>query len=276
MNEKFATPEFPLRVSKLPMLIKCPMRIALDILTPVQDESGENRSPASDTGTAAHYGINILHTMGVNADEAVREMKTAKSLLFPNANEEEAETFVRAYARDPRNANTCIQDCEKTIFFEIDPHPLDKTKQPIFIQGTIDQIRKTDAGYEVWDYKTGKDEGIVILYEHFLQLAGYTVGLQKTLGYPVVGSGIIRARGYGKRGALEPEQQPGGVFFHSCLTNELAWLYLYRVRLVVAMIRRGYPLFGPGLHCVHCPYEGPSVCPTIAKERGLYNVERND
>lgn len=252
----FGTANYPLRVSSLPMVLKCPARVAMQMIEAPERSS----SPAADTGSMAHFAISLYHT-GKGADDAVKEMKAAKSLHFPLADEDEAEKFFRSYARDPRNAPEAVENAELQIRFSLPPHPLDPTGEPIWFQGTTDQVRRaSEETVEVWDYKTGKDEGVVLLHEHLLQLAGYSRGVENTLGQRVVDSGIIRARGYHRRGVDPPEAQPHGVFFHSCLDSVQIDTLLFRVRAIVAGVRRGEPLFGPGPYCNHCPYEGTSVC----------------
>ena len=263
---EIGTQGFPLRVSSLPMLVKCPARIAIQMIENPERTSG----PAADTGTAAHFAISSYHK-GMIPDAAIAAMRSSVS-AFPLADLDEAEEFARRYFRDPRNSQEAVdpEKCEVQIAFRLPPHPTDPTGKEIFFQGTSDQVRTASNGIaEVWDYKTGKDEGSVLVAEHLFQLAGYSRGAQETLGVTIGDSGIIRARGYFRRDRATPESEPPGVFFHSCLDHQQIEALLWRVRATVAAIRRGEAWFGPSAACNHCPYEGTSVCVPRAISLGL-------
>lgn len=256
LPSEFGTESHPLRVSSFPMLIRCPARIALSMLEPEERRS----SPAADTGTASHHAISLYHK-GLTPDAAIADMRTVASEKFPKADLDEAEKFVRNYTTDPRNPQGPETITEQFLNFTIPPHHQDPTGKAIHVQGTTDQIREAANGMlEVWDYKTGKDDGVTILHDHMLQLAGYSRGVTLVTGRPVVDSGIIRGRGYQRKDRAKPETAPGGVFFHSCFSDLHIDVLLYRIRAVVAGIRRGEALYGPGAYCNHCPHEGVSVC----------------
>lgn len=224
----------------------------------LMDDHPRSSSPAADTGSAAHHVVNLYHK-GVRVDDAIADMRSSVS-LFPLADLDEAEELFRLYTRDPRNTpEACIQT-ETQIEFTLDPHPCDETEEQIYFKGTTDQIRGTKDSLEVWDYKTGKGEGLEILNEHMLQLAGYSKGVETLLKIPVHDSGIIRARGYNRRDGAKPEEAPTKVFYHSCMTREQRDVLLLRVAHIVAGIRSGLPLFGPGPYCYHCPYGGITQC----------------
>lgn len=263
---EFGAENHPIRVSSLPMLVKCPARIAMQMAESPDRTSG----PAADTGTAAHYAIAEYHK-GKTPDAAIASMRSSVS-LFPLADLDESQSFVERYFRDPRNTQEAVEpnNCEVPISFRLPPHPNDPTGKEIFFQGTSDQVRYASNGIaEVWDYKTGKDEGSVLVAEHLFQLAGYSRGTRDTLGLTIGDSGIIRARGYFRRDRAKPESEPPGVFFHSCLDHQQIEALLFRVRATVAAIRNGEAWFGPSAACNYCPYEGTSVCVPRAISLGL-------
>lgn len=188
---------------------------------------------------------------------------------FPQADFEQAEKYLAAYTADPRNAPEEVLAVEVKVQCSLPPHPYDPTGKPVYLSGTLDQIRK---GPSVWDYKTGEYQGPEML-SHFLpQLAGYALAGASI--YPGLSAGgIIRGRGYHRRrikgqAPIDPADAPPGIFFEAGMNQETCEVILAYVRFVVAGIRRGEVLLGPGDYCVRqCPFGGVGSCEPLA--RGL-------
>jgi ATP-dependent exoDNAse (exonuclease V) beta subunit len=136
------------------------------------DDFERTSNSAADTGTAAHLAVKLWHEKH-GEDAALQQMQDRIS-EFPQADIKEATKFATAYFRDPRNSPEVCVGVEVQVTYSLPPHPLDKTGKRVYISGTADQIRLTNAGYEIWDYKTGdKETGWVMLHEFAPQLAGY-------------------------------------------------------------------------------------------------------
>lgn len=249
-------------------MVACPGRFALTYLEDIGSESG----PAADTGTAAHLGVKLWHE-GEDF-ERIREVVRSSTGEFPKADLDEAEKFIRNYTKDPRNYPDSCVAVEMKLDFTLPPHPYDPTGKPIYCSGTADQVRKSNVGFQVWDYKTGVAQGSDMLNWFMPQLAAYTYGLRETFhDKPYIG-GIIRARGYTIRGKNKAENSPDGVFFDA-VPNEpdVCLSLLTGVRLAVALIRRGEPFFASGEVCKHCPFQSMGTCQSIGRRYGLVVLE---
>lgn len=259
---KFATANHPIRVSSLPSLIRCPAQMSLIHLDVIERTSGK----AADTGSAAHFAIAAYHK-GAGVDDSLKAMIEATP-EFPLADFKEATKFVHHYTKDPRNRQDICVEAEFRVEFQIPCHPTDPTGEPIHLTGTCDQVRYADSGYEVWDYKTGGDTGFEMLSHFVPQLAGYTTGV--SFKYPNVRvGGIIRGMGYRSRGVDKGEPSPDGVFFKANMSLDDCAIILNRVRAIVAGIRRGEALYGPGVACEWCPYGSIGTCIPVGKAQGL-------
>lgn len=214
-----------------------------------QDTGGK----AADTGSAVHKAIATWHGNGFNVTEALAAMREGVQ-QYPLADLGDAELHFRPYCRDPRNAVPLAigTTAERKVTLSLPPHENDPTRQPIVVQGTLDQLRQDGA---VWDVKTGKSHGgWDMLHDYALQLAAYAVASGTRPG------GIIRTYGYRVRGAADAESQPDGVFFESPWSLEECVMMLDAVRIVVAHIRAGEVWAGPGTHCGWCPARGLENC----------------
>ena len=260
--KSYGTPEVPIRCAAIPTLIRCPARVILEVLEMTPRTSGK----AADTGTAAHYAVSQFH-MGATAKEAVAAMKLAAA-DFPFADIEEAQSLFTAYSEDTRN-QVPVAYVEKKVYLTLDPHPWDSTGTPIHVEGTTDQVRLESGVYRVWDYKTGSPGGWEMLHDYAYQLAAYTLATRQTLGIDAHPGGIIRGRGYFNRGTRRPETSPDGVFFPCPMSVDQCIMMMERLKLVVAGIRAGAPMYGPGDHCRYCPHGGLGQCLELGHRRGL-------
>lgn len=260
----FASPKYPLHCSSLPYLLRCPARLAMIHALQMESEGGE----AAHTGTGTHLGAHLWHE-GKTLAQALKEVKSALPRDFPKADYKIIEKYLKAYTSDPRNAPEAVIQSEWKMTFSIPAHPLDPTKKVISLVGTCDQIRRTPRGYEIWDIKTGSDDGYTMLHEFTTQLCAYARGAQSGLDMPVYVGGIIRVRGYFNRERIKPENEPRGVFFNSPMDQDTCDLHLNRIRYIVAGIRRGEALFGAGKLCDNCPHGGVGMCGAEGRRLGL-------
>lgn len=260
---QFGSEAYPLRVSSLPYLLRCPGRVLMIALAETQRSS----NAAADTGTAAHLGIAEYHR-GKDTEAALATMRDRLG-EFPLADAEQAEKYLRAYTRDPRNTRDAVTDVEVPVAFTLPPHPADPTGAQIYLTGTLDQVRPCGSSVlEVWDYKTGQDDGWTMLHEFAVQLSGYSLGGRRHFHQHVVPGGIIRARGYFARGKSK-EASPPGVFYEAGLSEDAIEVLMNKVRLCVANLRRGYLDITPGAYCAHCPHGGLGDCVNLGRGFGL-------
>ena len=256
----FASEQFPLRASALQTLAKCPYQMVLKFLEQTPDESGA----AADTGSSVHVAAEVFHRTGDFA-RAVAEMRRIAPQKFPRADIDAAEKLASAYCRDPRNARATIETIECPIRFSIDPHPTDPTGKPIWIMGTLDQIRAERGGSYLWDLKTGKYyDGLEQLYEATLQLSAYCVGATAKFGRNILPGGVIKPAHYLKRG-VDPTAEPPGIFWHASFTLADCYTLVDGLRHVIAGIRRGEVPITPGSHCTFCPTGGLDACIPILR-----------
>jgi hypothetical protein len=249
-------------MSGLPALVKCGWREILLSRATVSDESGA----AADTGSAGHAGVAAWHTNGKDRDAAEKVLRESIA-KYPLANLDDAARFFRAYTEDPRNQTAEVVCVEKKVEIAIAPAPQDPTQEMIYIQGTLDQIRRAWGRLYVWDLKFSSRSVLSILHDYTFQLAGYTVAAAREFG-AVEPGGFINPKAYFKRGAAAPSTgETDGVFI------EIAWTFadcdrlLDSVRNRVAEIRGGYVALGPGDHCNYCPARGIDQClPLLMKE----------
>lgn len=267
--ENYGTPDYPVRCSSVPYLLRCPARIIMLHLA----QPDRTSNVYSDTGTAAHLAISHWHK-GSEVDAALREMRSSVA-NFPHADLERAEVLASAYFKDSRNSKEAVVESEWLMTFELPPHPMDPTKRPITLQGTLDQLRRENALY-VWDYKTGADDGATMLHDFAPQLAAYAYGAALAFNEPVYVGGIIRGRGYidGRTKKPKADPEPDGVFFRAGMTPDDCAMLLYRLRWEVAGMRSGFALLGPGGLCNTCPHGGAvSACAPLGRGMGLKLAE---
>ena len=188
---------------------------------------------AADTGTAMHLAASHWHKHGKEEEAALAAMRQARD-QFPMADLSEAERIFRAYAQDQTNQDAQIVACEALLQGEIGG---------VVFEGTVDQIRETSEGWEIWDIKTSKFPGHRIRDEHTYQLCAYAVLASKRFARPVKPGGIIMARGY---------PNPDKVFYRYSVTVEQAELMMRQVVTRVLDVRKGNVPPIPGDHCGYC------------------------
>lgn len=241
------------------------MRASLDYIEPLLEDEG---GAAAQTGSLTHKGVEAFHsTKGIQSAKVEAAMEAMRRFLpeFPLAEFDEAKLFLQPYCADPRNQTAEIMAIERRIDFQLQPHGIDSTGQPIYIQGTLDQIRKEDGRTLICDLKTGMPSGYQMVHDYAYQIAGYTVGARQN-GFPNAEPGyLIRARRYRERTATLPS--PDGVYWHMPFTFADCEMLLDAVRLNVALIRMGIVNFGTGPHCCYCVHGGLSGCLLKGKEK---------
>lgn len=257
--QNFASESYPLRCSALPLLVTCPLRASLMFSRMLTDESGK----AADTGSAVHKAIEVWHTNGQDARDALKSMEAAIA-DYPLADLHDAALHFRPYIADPRNIEAEIVVVEKKITFALSPAETDETGKMIYVTGTLDQIRREHGRCYLYDVKTGqKYDGWTMMHTHALQIAAYCVGATQCLGYDVLPGAIIATRGYRKRGVQEVD--PPGVFYQFAWGLPECHRLLDSVRHTVADIRSGRISIGPGEHCSFCPARGLDTCLPLAR-----------
>lgn len=260
---EFGSAARPLRASALSWLVKCPVQSVMQMLEPEDDAGG----PAAQTGNVVHAAVAAFHLepdTGKKVAAAVAELQRAAA-EFPQADPAEARLYLEPYLCDPRNQTARIVAVERPVSLTLDPHPLDPTGQPIVIRGKLDQIREEDGKLLVDDLKTGARTGWEMVHDYAYQQAAYALA-SRASGFPTAEPGrIIRVYGYRTRGARLPS--PDGVFFSLPFDVAGARTLLDRVRLAVALVRRGEVDFGAGSHCTYCPLKGLDSCIPAATRR---------
>jgi hypothetical protein len=267
----FATAEKPLRPSGLTWLVSCPVKVVLDMYATEEDTGG----PAAQTGSLVHAGVEAFHLEPDQAKKvaaAVAAMQRSAA-EFPLADPTEARLYFEPYALDPRNVVAeFARDAdgriaiERKVSLSLPPHPTDSTGRPVYIRGTLDQIRVENGRQIVCDYKSGtKLSGWDMLHSYAFQQAAYVLAARAS-GFPNAEPGyIIRGYGYRVRGAKLPAAD--GVFWWLPFDVAGCELLMDRVRLQVALIRNGELDFGPGTWCGYCPQKGLDTCIPAAQKR---------
>lgn len=262
-HQLLASKDHPIRCSKLDALVKCAMRVRM-LQSDEDDEGGE----AAQTGSLIHEGIAAFHKTAAELNikkKAAWDAIAAHAVKFPLASEADVRLSITPYMDDPRNYNADFYilngepAVEIKMQFQLPPHPLDETQQPIYVEGTADQVRMDRGRPVVCDVKTGKKTGWEMIHLHAVQLSAYTHGCRVSLGINECEIGpIIRTMGYRTRTAIG--QSPDGVFWEPPYDYERGLLLLENVRLHVALYRNGYIEFGPGPHCTYCEHGGLGGC----------------
>lgn len=273
MLAKFASKEFPLRISSLPKLFLCPMSLTLEHLEQYQSESGE----AADTGTGAGRGIELLHR-GLEVEAALAQVMREAADDFPRADRKKVQLVVSEYAKDPRHwplqeggvSRVLISSLEREYEEFIDPGV--EGELPIFLTGHTDQIRlpswyegdPEDAPYyEVWDVKCSRFSGWELVHNYAWQLTGYSLVATTAYGKECRPGGIIRASAYGvtPRGKSEPTPaHEAKVFWHVNWTLEHCLKMRKMLVDAILRIRRGEVHANPGWLCGFCCASGISDC----------------
>ena len=252
-----ANPDKPIRCSYLRWIASCTVRAALDFTEETPDEGGA----AAQIGSLTHKGVEAFHlTTGPQAKRFAAAMEAMRRFLpdYPLADFDEARLNLTPYCADPRNQAAEIIAIEREIRFQLTPHPIDATKQLIYVKGTLDQLRRENGKLLVCDLKTGQPSGYQMVHDYAYQMAGYVIGARQN-GFPEAEPGyIIRTRAYRERSAILPS--PAGVYWHLPFTAEKCEWLLDAVRLNVALIRMGLVNYGTGPHCTYCTHKGLEGC----------------
>jgi RecB family exonuclease len=260
------TEEFFLRPSQLGLLVRCPLRRVLEYLLAEDDEGGR---PAQ-TGSLTHAAVAAFHQhQDKKLDrrvQAAMEALAANAALFPLADPDDARIFTKHYVADPRNREARLAAIERRVDLKLPPHPLDPTRKPIWVKGTLDQIRvHKDGTHHLYDLKTGAPSGAVMLGDYAYQCAAYCLAARAS-GFPNCETGyLIRAAAYRQQNARLPS--PEGVFWKVPFDHRRAVMLMDSVRLTVALIRSGEVMVGPGVHCSYCPLGGLDGCLPVAESR---------
>lgn len=231
---RFGTRDWPLRPSKLPDLIKCPMNV---LLTTFGGDDDGNQG--AQTGSVVHRAVETFHNPAGGRVAALTAMESAFA-DFPEADRDKARRWVAAYLADPTNKAADVIACEA---------PVELDYKGVYIKGTLDQIRRNrdDGLLLVWDLKTGsylQPEDAVAEYQ--FQQAAYVLGARQTLALDVHPGGIIYAAGYDK--ARGRRFLPMGVTVKQCE------LLMDEVVETVQRVRAGGRPFRPTSGaCKWCP-----------------------
>lgn len=289
-----SSPDNPLRCSKLGEIAKCTMRLYL--LSQLPDFVDEEGGEAAQTGSLTHEGVAAFHkTQNKSLEERKRaawEAINAARKKFPLADENETRLFITPYMDDARNINANCIAVEEEIHFTLSPHEIDESQLPIYVKGTLDQLRLINGQAYVYDLKTGKRSGWEMIHDYAIQMAAYTYGVRE-IGHgkgQIIIDGkkatpdisitnhpsfpnikthwnlwqnakpgkIIRNHGYRTR--TKTGTSPDGVFWELPFTIKELSDMLDGVRLAVALYRNGFVNYGPGGWCSWCEFGGLTGC----------------
>lgn len=259
---EFASEQHPLHCSQLSKVLGCPLSQVLAMMSN-DDESG----PAADTGSAVHLAAHTWHAQAAQDLRVAIGVMRAQQALYPLADLDKAEEFFRHYANDRRNVEAKVIQSETQVSFTISPCKTDPTQTPIYIVGTLDQVREINGQLALLDIKTGRMyEGADMLSHHAMQLAAYQIGATKLLGRPVRRAFILRVQDYVKK-------VPGPVLWEAPWNLSDCESILDGLRHVVASIRSGRIYAAPGGECRWCPQMSVANClPRLVEIGGLKNV----
>ena len=236
------TEEYPLRASRLPGLLRCPMSAVADFLSELSESK-----PAADTGSAVHMAARAFHGPA-KRDVAVSLEVMRQSLpKYPLADLGAAEQQFRFYAQDPRNKEAQIVLLEDESLLDIGGG--------VFVQGTLDQVRKVRGGLVLSDIKTGSSlEGPDMLTYYCAQLCCYQVMATEVLSEPVARAQIIRTKDYLQR-------RQGPVFWEAPWALCDAKVILAEVAEIVRAVREGVIRITPTVEgCKWCSLGSVGNC----------------
>lgn len=250
----------PIHASALPNIIKCNWSAALMFLFADEYESSE----AADTGSATHVAVAEWHR-SKEVKAAIEAMRD-NSAKYPKANLTEAANMFLLYQADPRNKEAEIAShngkllIEQRITITIAPAQDDPSpEKEIVIVGTLDQVRVgVDGRPSVWDLKTSKWAGNVLMNMYFYQLGAYALGASSLMNKPVKLGGLITPRHYTQE--KTPEKSPIGIFWNYPNRFHDLEHVLNGIRHSVAQIRSGMVWPSPSDQCKYCPGRGTEEC----------------
>jgi len=193
-----------------------------------------------------------------NLADALKAMKEHLP-EYPAADLGAAEQQFRHYASDPRNQHAKVLLCEAKVSFALAPPEGDTS--PVYIRGTLDQVREENGYLVLCDIKTGGSmEGAEMLDSYAAQLAAYQLGAWQVLGRKVSRACVIRTKDYLKTDR-QKRPKPGAVFWYASWSVEDAQRLMDEVRRVVGDIRKGVLRATPSAeNCRWCPGGGVANC----------------
>jgi hypothetical protein len=270
-----ATPEYPLRASALPKINECPASVFLQMSFWLPGDDDEGGGEAAQTGNLVHSAAAVYHR--VPGDPLPQRTEAGLDALheatkkFPAGDVRRAEKIFQAYAADPENSEATVVRVEQKVTFSIPCAPWDVTKQPVYIRGTLDQLRiDADGVPRVDDIKTGrKFYGEVALDHYMTQQAAYVLGAQavwgKDFAQTIQPGALICTDGY-----FRPKDRGTGrhrVRFHHKWDLALIPLILQSVVTQVAAARMGALGFQPSVDaCRWCEHKNFMNCTTFYTE----------
>lgn len=254
-TREFGTEAYPIRVSSIPGFMKCTARSVLMLANLTSDAAGG----AAHNGSSFHCLADAWHQSGFNRDYAYT-VEAARRFEWPEAKTADVFRAFEGYIRDPRNRVELVAS-EVKIAFTLDPSQDDPTGSLIHFTGHIDQLRDARAP-AVWDMKLSRLGGGDLINVYAYQIAMYAIGATKHFGREILPGGIIRCSTYATKEAAKLDS-PGGVFFGSCLTEEVMESMVKDIAKQVAAVRRGDVTSRPGDHCSYCPVGHVSRCVTL-------------
>lgn len=208
---------------------------------------------AADTGSAVHMGARAFHGPAKKDVAIALEVMRQALPKYPLADLGSAEQQFRLYARDRRNAEADVVLCEEEGVLILPTPP--GSEEPVFVQGTLDQVRRERGALVLYDIKTGGSyEGSDMPPYHAAQLCAYQLLATQILSEPVRRCVVIRTKDYMK-------SRPGPVFWECPWTLEDARSLMDEVRLEVGRIRSGLIRITPSCEqCKYCPLTSIGNC----------------
>lgn len=261
---KIATEAYPLRASGLPRMLECPGSVFLSTRYWIEENDEDDAGEAAHTGNLMHSAAAAFH----NHPDESQEKRVALGLdaldadrdKFRNGDPDRAAKIFKRYAEDKANQTAVCLKVEQRIVCRIPPVPFDPTGEPVYVRGTLDQLRLLPSGdLAVMDIKTGKRYyGKLALNHYMTQQAAYVLGAMQTWGKTEFAGKRIRP------GALictDGYFRPKGKQFwwHKWTEEDLADL-LAPVAVQVAAARLGYLSLQPGGACDWCEHKDLSNC----------------
>lgn len=260
--------EYFIRISSLNKWNQCEGQAVTDL---DQDLLEGEAGPAAHTGTAVGRAIELFHRaiLGSTAPDLKGIIKLTKEESakaerpFEKAKWRDVEAVFEEYSKDPRNV-------EHIVLPEVPlRHEFMLGADRIILAGTVDQIRLTDHGAEIWDLKNGAGDGDEMRFNYFPQLYGYTYalhrgGLPYHVDYPRSAytkeaklGGVIRLQDY-----VKPLPRAGQKVFypisHSIRSIEKGLERL--VTRIVELQKGSKPNLKPGHHCSWCKLKAYEAC----------------
>ena len=247
------TKEFPIRISSVPQLMRCPRAAVIKMLRLLPDESGQ----AAQNGTASAAAIEAWHHMG----EIAKALEAAFAKVGkenPLADWGVVTNVLTAYAGDARNA-PLERIPSEPLWGKVhnDGIEIDCAFEhhDVWYKGRADCLREVDKVLRLWDWKlSGMFTGNKIVNENAFQIAGYVLAITEMMQAEVQPGGIIRLTDY----TLKTR---GSVFYPAKWTYDHCVQMYDRVSATVRAMRLVPTEVAliPGHYCDYCA-GGPDLC----------------